>query len=493
MNKKTINLALALAAALWITGAGLSAGAQSAAAPAPQSATPHNDIRMNFRGVPIDQVLEYLSQAAGFIIVKEVEVDGPVNVMSYQPLNDEEAVALLNTVLNEKGFAAVRNGRTLTIVKRDDAKQRNIPVKTGANPDAIPQTDEMVTQIIPVRYADATKLIENLQPLMPTYATMSANESSNAIVLTDTQSHVRRMVEIVRALDTSISSISSLRVFSLQYSDATELADVVNQLFQEDTSSSNRNNRRGNFPPFFGGPGGPGGRGGRGDNSDDQTDSTALKAASRVVAVADERSNSLVVSAPDELMPIIENMIHEIDSAVEDLTEIRVFKLMYADATETSSMITELFPDESSSSNQNNNFRFGRGGFFGGPGGPGGPGGGQSTSSNSERKQLQTTVRCVPDPRTNSLVVTASRDLMFQISQMIERLDANPAKKQQVYVYRLEHADVDNVAEILRGIFETTNTTRNRQTTTGSQSGNTLSNRTVTTPQSFGAGGGLGQ
>ncbi len=35
------------------------------------------------------------------------------------------------------------------------------------------------------------------------------------------------------------------------------------------------------------------------------TDSEALQAASRVVAVADERTNALVVSAPDEYMPTI--------------------------------------------------------------------------------------------------------------------------------------------------------------------------------------------
>ena len=44
--------------------------------------------------------------------------------------------------------------------------------------------------------------------------------------------------------------------------------------------------------------------------------------------------------------------------------------------------------------------------------------------------------------------------MMSYIAEMIGRLDATTEKKQQVFVVPLEHADVDNVAAILRGMFE---------------------------------------
>src|SRR5690349_10050921 len=87
------------------------------------------NLRLNFRGVPLDMVLNYLSEAAGFIIVLETEAKGKVDVWSNQPLTKEEAVDLLNTILNKNGYAAIRNGRTLRIVNREDAKKMNIPVK----------------------------------------------------------------------------------------------------------------------------------------------------------------------------------------------------------------------------------------------------------------------------------------------------------------------------------------------------------------------------
>ena len=162
-------------------------------------------LRMNFHNAPLEMVLNYLSDAAGFIIVLETKVEGKVDAWSNQPLSKAEAVDLLNSVLNKNGFAAIQNGRTLTIVGRDEAKKRDIPVKVGNVPDDIPKNDEMVTQIIPVRYANALQLTKDLTPLLPTFANLTANESGNALVLTDTQSDVRRMAEIVKALDTSIA------------------------------------------------------------------------------------------------------------------------------------------------------------------------------------------------------------------------------------------------------------------------------------------------
>ncbi|HQL62571.1 MAG TPA: secretin N-terminal domain-containing protein [bacterium] len=438
-----------------------------------------NGIRLNFRGASLDTVLDYFSQAVGFAIVKQVNVEAEVDVVSRQPLTQEEAVDLLNTVLYEKGYAAIRRGRTLVIVKREEAKQKDIPVQTGNVAEAIPRTDEMVTQIVPVRYVDAVKLIENLQPLLPSYAGMSANESSNAVIITDTQNNVHRMVKIIESLDTSISTIASIRVFLLQYADASDLAETITQLFQSEDSSSRWNQRTG-FR--FGRLGGPGSEmGAMGGASEPQTSSEARRAAARVVAVADDKTNSLIVNAPADLMPTIEAIVKEVDTPTEDLTEVRVFTLKQADASELAEQIQELFPDESSSSQNPFAPRFGPGG--GGPGMMPGMGGGSEQTTTSDRKLEQTTVRCVADPRTNSVLVLAAHETMVQIAQMVEQLDCDPARKKKVFVYHLEYADVDNVAEILRNIFENEYSSTNRSETSDTNA-NTLSNRTVSTDSS---------
>ena len=112
----------------------------------------------------------------------------------------------------------------------------------------------MVTQIIAVRHANAAQLIQNLQPLIPEYArdSFSANESGNSLLLTATKTDVRRVVEIVKALDDSISATSGLRVFPLKYADAKALATAVKELFTQQTSQQGQGGRGGGQGGFGG-------------------------------------------------------------------------------------------------------------------------------------------------------------------------------------------------------------------------------------------------
>ena len=184
------------------------------------------------------------------------------------------------------------------------------------------------------------------------------------------------MLKIITALDTSIASVSSIRVIPLKFADAKDTATLITSLFTSQGGNQGDNTGgRGNLfnmfaggNPFggggFGGGGrgggnGGGGRGGRGGGG-------GGAAAAKVVAVGDDRSNSLVISAPADLIATIETMVKEIDQEVSDVTELRVFRLKNADPSETADQLATLFPDPTSSTgaNQNNVPFFMRRGAF---------------------------------------------------------------------------------------------------------------------------------
>jgi len=449
-------------------------------------------LMLNFQDVPLQSVLEYMSEAAGFIILGDTKVRGDVTILSKQPLNREEAVDLLDTILNDKGYTAIRRGRILKIVEKDKALIEDIPVKSGADPVDIPKKDVMVTQIIPIRFGNAGQLIENITELLPDYATISANDGSNAIILTDTQTNIHRIAEIVNALDTSISSISEIKVFPLVYADAKQLADVVKGLFQSTSSGSSRSSRSSSSgiaemmrARFGGGSSSSRSSGGSSRSSRSSDSSAALAAASRVVAISEERTNSLVVSAPSDVIPTIERLVKEMDRTIEDVTELQVFKLQYADAYETADLLTSLFSDKDEIENSRGGYRFGSWGRSSSSSSRSSRS--SSSSSSSERMLQQKRVVAVADPRTNSVIVSATAELMSQIALMIERLDDNKSKQQKVFTYSLEHADVEGVSAILRSMFEQQNGNFNSSRNRSSQDQqNPLDNRRVSDPQSSG-------
>ena len=323
-------------------------------------------IQMNFRNAPLEQVLEYLSEAAGFIIVLDAPIKGTVNVISAKPMSQDEAVDFLSSALNKNGLAAIRDGRTLTIIDRTAAKTRDIPVKVNNDPRMIPKNDEIVTQIIPIRYVEAEQLAKDLVSFISPQATFVANAAGNSIVMTDTQANIRHMVEIIKAIDSSAEAETEIRVFHLTHASPSDVATALSGVFPSSSGSGNNNQA----PVRFGG--GPFGAGG--------------------------------------------------------------FAAMMAGG--------------------------GRSGGGGGGGGRGGGGGGNSAAGQNDRIRRASQVMAVPDSRTSSVIVTASKDLMTQIAGMVRELDVASTRDQQVHVFRMNNGDPQQAAQVLQNMFQSTSGSR---------------------------------
>ncbi len=326
----------------------------------PSASTPEDTgvgkgLYLNFHNAPIDLVLSYLSDAAGFIIEVDTPVKGKVDVWSTHPVTKDDAVDILNSVLNKNGYAAIRNGRTLTIVSKDDAIHGDIPVKTGNNPDAIPKNDEIVTQIIPIRFVEAEQLVKDLSPMVSSHATIVANEAGNSIAVTDTQANIRHLVEIIKAIDSSAEDETELRVFHLKHHDPTEIANLLTGLF------SGQSNTGGSQTPIrFGGPGGGFGGGGFGGfaarmaaaqaaaNNPANGQAARIKKRQEVVAVADPRTSSVAVTASKDLMEQIASMVEQLDQDSPRVPHVTVVHLENADPQQVQQVLQDMFQSQTS-------------------------------------------------------------------------------------------------------------------------------------------------
>ena len=357
-----------------------------ASAPAPEAAgrsrrDSSEGLRFNFRGAPLETVLNYLSEAAGFVIVLDTPVKGTIDMWSAQPVSRAEAVQLLNLALIKNGYTATLKGRNLVVSTKEEARKSSIPIRTGNDPKNIPDNAEMVMQIIPLERIDAAQAAADLATLLPSSATITANQDSNSLIVTDTQSNVRHIVELVVALDGSAGSVASMKIFKLKNADPNEMAALITSVYGTPTSGSSGRSGSSSTPfASFGGPGGPG---------------------AAIAAAIAARS-----------------------------------------------------------------------------GGRGGPGGSSSRSSRSGASSRGTPVVAVADPRTVSVIVSASKETLIDVEEIVTQLDANAAHKQKVFVYTLENGDVKQVEAILKNLFQSSN---NRSST--SQQVDALSNRSSSNTQ----------
>ncbi len=453
-------------------------------------------ISFDFENASVDAVLQHLSDVAGFIVLKDTgigPISGRVSVMSKQPVSPDEAVELLNTVLKNSGYTVIRMGRILKIVAFDKAKKSDLPVFFGSDPAQIEPTDDLVTWIIPVRSVDAVKLKTDLEPLIGTDADVSSNAGSNTIIMTDTKANIRRVVQIISNLDKRDATQNTIRVKQLKYADATAAAKLINDIFNPTTSGNQQQGQAfgpGAFFRAFGGGGGRGGGGfggggggfgggggggpfGGGGGGGQQAGAQDQGNTGKVIASADSRTNSVVVTGPDDTLAVIDTVLTQLDSNPASEASFFIYHVRNGQAADMATTLNALFSESgstgttsstsanarsgiTSTGNRNSSGFGGSGGTSGGSlgsglgsssssisrsfnagGGTGGGGGGNrggfgggfgggnnsSSATDSALADLQGQVNVVADIDTNSLLVACAAKYQDQVKAVIDELD----------------------------------------------------------------------
>ncbi|GAF71109.1 unnamed protein product, partial [marine sediment metagenome] len=187
-------------------------------------------ICVNFDQVDIRMVLKTVGDITGINFVVDDSVRGAVTVMFPTKIRLGEVYRVLESILEVKGYAAVPAGRNLVkIVPRAEAAKRNLQVRFGSNPLEIPRNDSLVTQIIPLNYANAAEISQIIQPLLATGAQMSTYSKTNSIVITDTSSNIHHIAKIIQKLDVK----EQITVFGLNYASAQALSEQITRIMQK--------------------------------------------------------------------------------------------------------------------------------------------------------------------------------------------------------------------------------------------------------------------
>ena len=304
-----------------------------------------NGIMFTFNGALLSDVLKYMADAAGYSIVMNSTMNPRVTVFNKEPMSKEKAVDMLNTILNQNGLAAVaQDNNILSIHNKSDAIHMDIPVIVGNDPKKIPRNDEIVTQIIPIRFVDAQQLIVDISAFVSQQAIIVANASGNSIVITDTQANIKHLAQIIQSIDNSAEMETEVQMFALKYANTN---DVVAAL-------------AGAFPGGTGGQTAVGGRGGRGGGGGAAANPLAalfgggggggagssqsrVQKAQQVLAVAEGRTQSVIVTAAKEMMPQIKELITQLDVYTDNDQKTASISLEHGDPTQVAAVLNQMF------------------------------------------------------------------------------------------------------------------------------------------------------
>jgi len=187
-------------------------------------------IRFSFKEAPFDEVLDFFSRESGLPIIREREVpSATMTFLSGRALDFEEALSILNLNLRMHNAHLRREENYLYLADLKDAFRKPAPVQEGQVDEDTPP-DKVVNVTIPLSNANAERVAEQIKPLLGPNGMVTAVQAQNMVIIVESAAQVRRLGEIIRAIDAEKPVDSQYQLFKLDHAQATQVVEALKSL-----------------------------------------------------------------------------------------------------------------------------------------------------------------------------------------------------------------------------------------------------------------------
>ena len=418
-------------------------------AAAPGASTEAGGRSIEFNAAPIDMVFTVYQDLVEKTVLKDPQV--PAATITLQPkkgqeLSVEEKIEAIETVLEMNGIHIEPYGeKFVRAIPRKDVRKDGIPLIM--DPEAkLGESTRVVSLMIPFKNIAIDEAQKALEGFKSNSGILLVFERTNSILVTDTEQIINRMREIAKAIDIASPVTEVVEYIQIKYANATEVKQVIDSIVQESMKEQEKNgkgpannpaqNQPASFSrPLLGGlrrPGQPSQPQAPANNASlvmTVSDADRGMIRGKVVTIADERSNKILIITNASNMKFFKQVIEALDVETTPDTVVKVYRLKYAEAEDVSDMINDLIGNSSSSkssgrSNQNQAAKTGASGSV------------TRNTATAPKKSVNqrsgdvkagelskdnTTV--LADKRINGLVVMTDKELVPTIEQIIESMD----------------------------------------------------------------------
>jgi general secretion pathway protein D len=395
-----------------------------AAEPAPEAAT----IDFEFQGAPVNAILEWYARLTNRSIISAPNLAGVINFRSQTKLTRTDALQALDSVLAINNIAAIPLGeKFLKVVQITSAKTEGLPFGRVTAP-----ADTLGTQIIPLKFADAAEVVAVLQPYLHPYGQLVALQKSNSILISETAANIKQMLEIVSYVDQPSMLRMEMHSYVLAHAKAADVMARLQSIIQGAEQA-------GGHAAVSGQPGQPAQPAGliRRPTQPGQPGAPADEESvveGKVIMAADERTNKIFILTRPSNFGFFNKLIAELDAKVEPDVVMKVIELNYATAEDIASLLNSLITGSSPAASTHHTTGSSSTTSTGArpPAIPPPPSSGGSAGSGTDTGFLQYAegVHILPDPRTNSLLVMATKEDMVRIEQLVRSMDTSVAQVQ---------------------------------------------------------------
>ncbi|MFZ1037518.1 MAG: type II secretion system secretin GspD [Smithella sp.] len=328
-------------------------------------------VTIDFDNVDISVLVKFVSELTGKNFIIDDKVKGKVTVISPKKIPVSDVYKVFLSVLEVNGFTVVPAGNMIKIVPASLAREKSVETRIKNEPGA--PDDRMVTQIVSLERANPDEIKRVLDPIISKSSSVISYPPAGILVITDYLSNIKRLQEIILALDVEGAG-DQISYIPLLNASASEVVKSMNTIFQQR-----------------------------------QAKTTAIK------FVADSRTNSLIILASVADTESVRKLVAMMDKDVpRGDSNIQVYYLQNSVAEDLAKVLNSI-KDSSAAATAST----------------------AATAAGTQKASapvISKNVQVVPDKATNTLVIMAEREDYKVLENIIKQLDVPRA---MVYIEAL--------------------------------------------------------
>jgi general secretion pathway protein D len=315
-------------------------------------------VTIDFDNVDISVLVKFVSELTGKNFIIDDKVKGKVTVISPKKIPVEDVYKVFLSVLEVNGFTVVPSGDMTKIIPATFAREKSLETRIKNEPGS--PDDRMITQIVSLERANPDEVKRVLDPIISKSSSVLAYPPAGILVITDYLSNIKRLQEIISALDVEGAG-DQLSYIPLVNASASEVVKSLNTIFQQR-----------------------------------QTKANAIK------VVADSRTNSVIILGSGADTESVRKLIAFMDKDVpRGESNIQVYYLQNSIAEDLAKVLNSIKDSGAAAS------------------AAGSTAGAQKVTAPVISKNVQV----VPDKATNTLVIMAEREDYKVLENIIKQLD----------------------------------------------------------------------
>jgi general secretion pathway protein D len=316
-------------------------------------------VTLDFDNVDISVLVKFVSELTGKNFIIDDKVKGKVTIISPKKIPLENVYKVFLSVLEVNGFTVVPAGNMIKIIPSALAREKGM--ETRLKNEIVSPEDRMVTQIVTLERANPDEIKRVLDPIISKSSSVLSYPPAGILVITDYLSNIKRLQEIIFALDIEGAG-DQISYIPLTNASASEVVKSLTTIFQQ---------RRPN--------------------------------AAVIKVVPDSRTNSIIILASGADTESVRKLVAFMDKDVpRGESNIQVYRLQNSNAEDLAKVLNSIVKDSGSAA---------------------AAAGGAAATQKVLAPVVSKNVQIVPDKATNTLVVMAEREDYKILESIIKQLD----------------------------------------------------------------------